>query len=96
MSSRDYKPRFVRVPIWWMLLATEATHTKQAMVAIELLLQSWRKQRMTFPLPSGRLKRHGISRMTTWRALQQLKKRGLITIEMRGQKAPLITFTVAP
>jgi DNA-binding FadR family transcriptional regulator len=84
------------VPLWWIPLATKATRTPKALVAIELLYASRYARGAPFKLPSGRLKRHGLSRTTIWRALQELKRAGLITIEARGQKAPLISFTVAP
>jgi HTH domain len=87
---------FVKVPLWWIRLATEATRTPKALVAIELLRASWKAQSTTFALPSGRLKQYGLSRTTIWRALQQLKAAGLVAIELHGQKAPLITFPVAP
>jgi hypothetical protein len=88
---------FVKVPLWWLRAATEATHTKKALVAIELLRASWvARGSTTFALPSGRLKRFGVSRPTWWRALQDLQRAGLITIELRGREAPLISFPVAP
>jgi hypothetical protein len=95
-AKRQRKPLFVAVPLWWIRTATEATRTPKALVAIELLLASWREQSMTFALPSGRLKRHGLSRTTIWRALHDLRRAGLITVQSRGQKAPLISFSVAP
>jgi hypothetical protein len=87
---------FVKVPLWWIRAATEATHTKRALVAVELLRASFVARGTTFALPSGRLKRFGVSRPTWWRALQDLKRAGLITVELRGRKAPLISFPVAP
>ena len=95
-AGRRRQPLFVKVPLWWIQSATEATRTPKALVAIELLLASWRERSTTFPLPSGRLKRHGLSRATIWRALQELRQAGLLTIELRGPKAPLISFTVTP
>jgi hypothetical protein len=95
--KRKKEEPFVKVPEWWIRAATEATHTKKALVAVELLRASWKAGGgTTFALPSGRLKRFGVSRPTWWRALQDLRRAGLITIEMRGQKAPLISFPVAP
>jgi hypothetical protein len=87
---------YVKVPVWWIRAATEATHTKKALVAIELLRASSFAPGTAFALPSGRLKRFGVSRPTWWRALQDLQRAGLITIELRGRKAPLISFPVAP
>jgi hypothetical protein len=63
-SKRQRKPLYVKVPHWWIRLATESTRTPKALVAIELLYASWAAQSLTFALPSGRLKRHGVSRTT--------------------------------
>jgi hypothetical protein len=95
-ARRRRQPLYVKVPLWWIQAATEATRTPKALVAIELLLTSWRTRSMTFALPSGRLKRYSISRTTIWRALQELQRARLITIELQPPKAPLISFVVAP
>jgi hypothetical protein len=95
-GKRQRKPLYVMVPLWWIREATEATRTPKALVAIELLLASWRAQSMTFALPSGRLKQHGLSRTTIWRALQELRRAGLLTIELRRRKAPAVSFVTPP
>ena len=44
VSKRQHKHKkvepYVKVPVWWIRAATEATHTKKALVAIELLRAS--------------------------------------------------------
>jgi hypothetical protein len=96
-KKRKKVESFIKVTEWWIRAATKATHTKKALVAVELLRASWKAGgATTFALPSGRLKRFGVSDPTTWRALQDLRRAGLITIEQRGQKAPLISFPVTP
>jgi HTH domain len=90
------KERFVKLPLWWAAQAAKATRTPKSLVVAELLWASWDKQSTAFALPSGRLRRLGLSRTTVWRTLQQLKRAGLIVVELRGQKAPLVSFPVAP
>jgi hypothetical protein len=64
---------FVRMSLWWAKEAAKATRTPKSLVVIELLWASWKAHSLTFALPSGRLKRYGLSRTTVWRTLQQLK-----------------------
>ena len=42
-------------------------------------------------LANGMLKIDGVSRASKWRALAELERRGLISIERRSRKSPLIT-----
>ena len=85
---------FVKVPLWWIAQATKATNTGKALVCIELLYAAWKAKRSTFPLPSGRLLRLGISRDTKRRALYDLERAGLITVERPPRKSPIITLVV--
>jgi hypothetical protein len=50
--------------------------------------------RTTFPLPNGYLKKHGVSREVKRRVLLELETAGLITIERRTGKTPLVTLVV--
>jgi DNA-binding FadR family transcriptional regulator len=49
---------------------------------------------LTFPLPNGRLCENGVSRKVKRRVLRDLEAAGLITVERRLGKTPLITLTV--
>ena len=85
--------RFVQVPLWWAEAAAKATTGGgAALVWIYLLHVSWKAKSMTFPLPNGYLKRCGVSRWVKYRVLRELEKAGLITIEHRARKSPLITL----
>ena len=85
---------FVRVPIWFAVEATKATKTPKALVWIRLLHLSWKTGRTTFPLPNGQLEKDGVSRLTKYRALRELEEGGLIRIERRPNKAPVVTVVV--
>jgi hypothetical protein len=85
--------RFVQVPLWWAEAATKAT-TPTALVLIYLLHASWKARSTTFPLPNGYLKQHGVSREVKRRVLHKLETAGLITIERRPRKSPLVTLVV--
>jgi hypothetical protein len=85
---------FVKVPLWWIARATKATNTGRALVCIELLYAAWKAKRPTFPLPNGRLTKLGINRNTKRRALYDLERAGLITVERPPHKTPIITLVV--
>jgi hypothetical protein len=85
---------FVKVPLWWIAQATKATNTARALVCIELLYAAWKAKRPTFPLPNGQLTRRGIKRETKRRALRDLERAGLITVERPPRKTPIVTLVV--
>ena len=59
---------------------------------VELLRLRWKTQSMTFPLPNGRLTKLGVSRKVKWRALHDLEREGLISVERRRRKTPIVTM----
>lgn len=86
------KPAYVRVPLWWMEQAAQATRSPQAFVCVWLLHLSWKAGSLTFPLPNGRLAEHGVDRQAKRRALGNLEKAGLITVNRRDRKTPIVTL----
>jgi hypothetical protein len=85
---------FVKVPLWWIVQATKATNTGKALVCVELLYAAWRAKRRTFPLPNGRLAKLGVSRYAKQRALRDLERAGLITVERPLRKTPIVTLVL--
>jgi hypothetical protein len=91
MNPRAKAP-FVKVPIWWAVQAAEATGTNKALVWIWLRRLSWKAATTTFPVPNSKLKKLGVSRWQKTRALRELEAAGLIAVEWRGRKTPLVTM----
>jgi hypothetical protein len=83
---------FVKVPLWWITAATNATNNRKALVCIELLYASWKAKSLTFPLPNARLQKRGITRETKRRALRDLERGGLIIVERPSRKTPIVTL----
>ena len=93
MKHKKTEP-FVKVPIWWMTEATRLTRTPAALGCIHLLLASWKARSLTFPFPNARLKKGGVSREVKRRVLRDLEAGGLIKVERRSGKTPIVTLVV--
>jgi hypothetical protein len=89
---RKRRKHFVQVPWIWIEKLHGATgHTHQ--IALRLLYQDWRQKQWEggpVKLPNGMLEYDGISQPSKWRALIDLEKRGLVTVERRPRKSPLV------
>jgi hypothetical protein len=66
--------------------------TPKALVWVWLLHTSWKTKSATFPFPNGKLKNAGTTRFTKRRALQELETAGLITVQWRHGKTPIVTL----
>jgi hypothetical protein len=97
MTNKVKDPRqrpkvFVKVPLWWLEQVAKATRSPQVFVAVWLLHLSWKKGGLSFPLPNGRLALRGFDRQAKRRALANLERAGLITVERRNGKTPVVTL----
>jgi len=89
--------QFVILPMWWYerLKAPVATGLT-CLLAFHLLHLNWKNRGKPFKVPNGTLRYDRINRFAKWRALADLERRGLITIERRRRKSPIIqVHTVA-
>jgi ribosomal protein S19E (S16A) len=93
-TKREKKDRFVKVPLWWAAEVATAARDPAMLVFVELLHRSWKARSLTFPLPNGSLKKRGASRDVKRRVLRDLERAGLITVERRHGKAPLVTLVL--
>lgn len=83
------REHFVLVPITWIeRLDGAAGRTWQ--VALFLLYQDWKHNGDPIKLPNGMLRYDGVGRHAKWRALAELERRRLISIERRPNRSPLI------
>ena len=93
---RRRREQFVMMPLWWYekLLGKPAIAGRTILVAIYLLHLDWKHHGKPFKLPNGMLKYDGVSRHSKWRALPDLERRGLITVERRRRKSPIVRVLV--
>jgi hypothetical protein len=83
------RKHFVIVP-WTWVERLNGAQGKTYSVAHYLLYLSWKNKGAPIKLPNGMLQTDGISRASKWRALAELEQRGLINIERRRGRSPII------
>jgi hypothetical protein len=89
---RKRRKDFVMLPMTWYdkLANPIPTSRLTCLVAWHILHLHWKSRGKAFKLPNGTLRYDGVSRFAKWRALADLEQRGLITIERRRRKSPII------
>jgi hypothetical protein len=83
------RAHFVKVPWVWIERLDGATGQTYRL-ALCLLYLHWKSGSEPIKLSNGMLKIDGISRASKWRGLTELERRGLITIERRPSRSPLV------
>ncbi len=83
---------FVKVPLWWAVQAAQATKSPKALVWLWLLHRSWKGRSKTVVMSNAKLKEWGVTRLQKYRALRELEEAGLITVDWRRCKSPVVTL----
>jgi hypothetical protein len=83
------RQHFVMVPWPWIERLNGATGQTYR-VALILLYLDWKDRGVPIKLANGMLRTDGISRRSKWRALNALEQRGLIAVERRPHRSPII------
>jgi hypothetical protein len=86
------RKHFIKVPWTWHERLVEARHTATYKVAAQILYQYWKNNGEPFTLGNNAL--NGVSRWQKSRALAELEAFGLIAVERRKRKSPLVTVVV--
>jgi hypothetical protein len=95
-KTRRRQPNsFAKVPLDWATAAARATRTPQAMVWIMLHHMAWQTGCTAFPLSNAVLAKYGVNREVKRRALKALEASGLIQVERRHGRAPVVTLVSA-
>jgi hypothetical protein len=82
--------KFVKFPrMWQVRLAETRAEGSTYRVALFLLDQASFSRRV--PLSTSRMRKFGVSRNGKRGALQQLRRAGLIAVEERPRKSPIVT-----
>jgi hypothetical protein len=82
--------KFIKFPeMWRVCLADAHADGCTYRLALYLLDRASFSERVT--LGTRALKKHAVSRASKWRALQRLRQAGLIAIETRRGRPPVVT-----
>ncbi len=89
---RKRREQFAMLPMsWFEKLANPVPICRSTcLVAWYLLHLNWKCHGKPFKLPNGMLAYDGISRYSKYRALKDLEGRGLIAVEWRRNRSPII------
>jgi hypothetical protein len=82
---------WVKFPMSWFEPMKDA-HRKTFLVVLHLLYLHWRGKGEPIKLTNGMLEENGVSRQAKRRALAYLERRGLITVERRPKRSPIVTI----
>jgi len=87
------RKHFVQLP-WTWVEALSGASGQTWQLAAHLLYLNWKGKGAPIKLANGMLEIDGIDRFAKWRALKELERRGLVTIERRHARSPLVTVNV--
>jgi hypothetical protein len=95
---RKRRELFQQMPMWWAekLIKRPRASGLTWYVAIYLWHLDFKNHGKPLKLPNGMLEYDGISRQTKWRALRNLERRGLVRVECRDSKSPIIHVARQP
>lgn len=85
---------FVKVPCFWIERLAQARYKVTYRVALHLLYEHWKRRGKSILLANSALRMAGVSFGTKWRALRELEQLGLVTIECRPNRSPLVTVHI--
>jgi hypothetical protein len=95
VSGIRHKDAFAIIPLWWAERAAKAGRNINLMVCVDLVYRAWRARgkagEKRFALPNSR----GVHRATKIRTLRALERAGLIRVEWRERKSPMVTLIVS-
>jgi hypothetical protein len=83
---------YSQVPHDEAIAAFRALGCLHAFVWLYLHYRVWAEGTRTVPLPNKSLTKAGVSRQVKYRALTRLERAGIIRVERRGRRSPLVTL----
>jgi hypothetical protein len=83
------RQQFVMVP-WTWRERLEGAPGQTILLALDLVYLSWKNKEEPIKLANAMLQHDGISRQSKWRALNELERRGLVRVERRPRRSPLV------
>jgi DNA-binding transcriptional ArsR family regulator len=91
-AKRSRSPAYTQIPNEAAIAGFKALGCPQAFVWQYIHYRVWAELSRTVVLPSQTLAAAGVSRQVKYRALARLERAGLIKVEKRGKRSPLVTL----
>jgi hypothetical protein len=88
------REHFVQVP-WRWVEKLKGAASQTWYLAHHLLYLHWKGGGEPIKLANGMLEFDGISRQSKWRALGDLERRGLIMVERRPKRSPIVRLNLS-
>jgi hypothetical protein len=95
LKRRSQRVEFVMLPYAQTIAGAGRTKCAALAVVIELAYQVFKTHKPEVLLSNSMLRSVGISYQAKLRALRQLEAAGMITVDWRGRKSPLVTVSWA-
>jgi hypothetical protein len=92
-GKKRRRESFIMVPFAWVERLSMTKHRASYSVACELLRRDLKYNGKPIPIPNGQLEaKFRVNRQRKWEALRELERLGLIHVECRSRKSPLVTL----
>ena len=88
------RQHFIMVP-WAWFERLNGAHGQIYRVALFLLYLNWKDKGRPIKLTNGMLRSDGVSRQSKWRALHELERRGLISVQRRPNRTPVVCIKLS-
>jgi hypothetical protein len=92
-KRRKWKRHFIQVPWEWVQRLNGASGQTYRL-ALQLLYLHWKNRGAPIKLTNSLLVLNSIPAQTKRRALRELQRRGLISVEWRLRKSPIVRFVL--
>jgi len=87
-----WERKFIQFPWLWVERLETTNRGSTYRLALLLLYEYWRNGGRPIKLSNAKLANNGLTRKSKWRALLELERFGLVKVERRPRKSPLITL----
>jgi hypothetical protein len=95
-AKRKKARAFVKVPLDLADQVAAATGEKRTLVWMLILYRTWQRQSPAVVVSTTMLRKYGISHKVKRRALEQLEAAGLISVQWRTKKNPVVILIDIP
>jgi hypothetical protein len=90
-AKKRWRRQFIKFPWAWADRLREVRHICTYRVALYVLYEYWRKGGKPVSVSNVALAKEGVAFGTKWRGLNELEQIGLVRIERRTRKSPIVT-----